>query len=95
MSYLHIGGPIYKCILIIGHQISNSMSSNLFQLTHTHVVIIGFSFVYMHQYIKILVVCPCVREGCGRGRNEFAGRVQNHHVRFSSHVQSERNELLA
>ena len=27
-----------------------------------------------------------VRDGCGRGRNEFAGRVQNHHVRFSFHV---------
>ena len=25
-----------------------------------------------------------VRDGCGRGRNEFAGRVQNHHVRFRS-----------
>ena len=24
-----------------------------------------------------------VCDGCGRGRNEFAGRVQNHHVRFS------------
>ena len=26
-----------------------------------------------------------MRKGCGRGRNEFAGRVQNHHVRFSFH----------
>ena len=34
-----------------------------------------------HQYIKILVVC----DGCGRGRNGFAGRVQKHHVRFSFH----------
>ena len=24
-------------------------------------------------------------DGCGRGRNEFAGRVQNHYVRFSFH----------
>ena len=24
-----------------------------------------------------------VCDGCGRGRNEFAVRVQNHHVRFS------------
>ena len=24
-------------------------------------------------------------DGCGRGRNEFAGRVQNHHVRSSCH----------
>ena len=24
-----------------------------------------------------------VRDGCGRGRNKFAGRVQNNHVRFS------------
>ena len=38
-----------------------------------------------YQYIKILVVCPCVCDGCGRGRNKFAGRVQNHHVRFSFH----------
>ena len=29
-----------------------------------------------HQYIKILVVCLSVCDGCGRGRNEFAGRVQ-------------------
>ena len=27
-------------------------------------------------------------DGCGRGRNEFAGRVQNNHVRFSFHVQN-------
>ena len=36
----------------------------------------------------IFLVCPsvCLCDGCGRGRNEFAGRVQNHHVRFSFHV---------
>ena len=28
-------------------------------------------------------MCVCVRDGCGRGCNEFAGRVQNRHVRFS------------
>ena len=27
----------------------------------------------------------CVRDGCGRGRNKFAGRVQNYHVRSSCH----------
>ena len=27
-----------------------------------------------------------VCDGCGHGRNGFAGRVQNHHVRFSFHV---------
>ena len=26
-----------------------------------------------------------MRDGCGCGRNEFAVRVQNHHVRFSFH----------
>ena len=26
-----------------------------------------------------------MRDGCGRGHNEFAVRVQNHHVRFSFH----------
>ena len=26
--------------------------------------------------------------GCGCDRNGFAGRVQNHHVRFSFHVQN-------
>ena len=30
-----------------------------------------------------LCVCPCVCDGCGRDCNEFAARVQNHHVRFS------------
>ena len=38
------------------------------------------------SYIKILVVRPSVCDGCGRGRNRFAGHVQNHHVRFSFHV---------
>ena len=37
----------------------------------------------IYQYIKIFVVCASVCNGCGRGRNEFAGRVQKHHVRFS------------
>ena len=27
-------------------------------------------------------------DGCGRGHNEFAGRVQNHHVRFSFHKKA-------
>ena len=31
----------------------------------------------------ILVVRVCVRDGCGRGCNEFAGRVQYHHGSFS------------
>ena len=38
-----------------------------------------------HQYINVLVVRASVRDGCGRGRNEFEGRVQNHHVHFSFH----------
>ena len=33
----------------------------------------------------LLSVCPSVCDGCGRGCNEFAGRVQNDHVRFSFH----------
>ena len=27
-----------------------------------------------------LRLCVCVCDGCGGGRNEVAGRVQNHHV---------------
>ena len=45
--------------------------------------------MHTKSYIKILVVCPSVRDGCGhcgRGRNEFAGRVQNHHVSFIFNV---------
>ena len=42
---------------------------------------VNMSTVYI-SYIKILVVRLCVCDGCGRGRNEFAGRVQNHHVRL-------------
>ena len=34
----------------------------------------------------LLSVRPSVRDGCGRGRKEFADRVQNHHVRFSFHI---------
>ena len=45
---------------------------------------------YITSFIKILVVCPSVRGGCGRGRNGFAGRVQNHQVRFSFHVHRTR-----
>ena len=37
-----------------------------------------------------------VRDGCGRGRNEFAGRVQNHHVRFrSGHINIAREIKVA
>ena len=44
----------------------------------------------------------CVCDGCGCGRNEFAGRVQNHHVRISFHrnghsnfgVKSQRDKKL-
>ena len=44
-------------------------------------------YIIINQYIKILLVrvCVCVRDGCGRGRNEFVGRVQNRHVCFSFH----------
>ena len=31
----------------------------------------------------MLSVCLSVCDGCRRGRNEFAGRVQNYYVRFS------------
>ena len=34
----------------------------------------------LNQYIKIFVVCVSVCDGCGRGSNEFAGRVQNYRV---------------
>ena len=46
-----------------------------------------------YQYIKILLVCLSVCDGCGRGRNGFAGRVQNHHVRFSFHVYRTKLEM--
>ena len=46
----------------------------------------------INQCTKIFVVRlsvrPSVCGGCGSGRNEFAGRVQNHHVRFSFHKNS-------
>ena len=35
-------------------------------------------------------VCLSVRDGCGGSHNEFAGRVQNYHVRSSCH----RNGLI-
>ena len=35
---------------------------------------------HIYQYIKIFVVCVSVCDGCGRGSNEFAGRVQNYRV---------------
>ena len=46
------------------------------------------------QYIKILLVCLSVHDGCGRGRNGFAGRVQNHHVCFSFHRNGIHNTFL-
>ena len=33
-------------------------------------------------------------DGCGHGHNGFAGRVQNHHVRFSFHVHRTRNSHI-
>ena len=47
----------------------------------------GASAATCHHH-QILVVRPsvCVCNGCGCGRNGFAGQVQNHHVRFSFHV---------
>ena len=33
----------------------------------------------------LLSVCVCVHDGCGRGRYEFVGRVQNYRVRSSCH----------
>ena len=36
--------------------------------------------LFCYQYIKIFVVCVSVCDGCGRGSNEFAGRVQNYRV---------------
>ena len=55
-----------------------------------------YLYIYIYIYIiiyiiKILVVCPSVCDACGRGRNGFAGRVQNHHVHFSFHVYRTRN----
>ena len=40
----------------------------------------------MTNLLCCVSVCVCVRDGCGRGRNEFAGRVQKHHVRFSTEM---------
>ena len=38
----------------------------------------------------LLTVRLSVRDGCGRGHNKFAGRVQKHHVRFSfTYVRSQ------
>ena len=56
----------------------------------THVRVYYHQYIYIYIYILytlrfLLSVCPCVCDGCGRGRNEFAGRVQKHHVRFSFH----------
>ena len=45
-------------------------------------------------YIKILVVRPCVYNGCGRGHNEFTGRVQKHYVRFSFHKNGHTKSFL-
>ena len=46
-----------------------------------------------HQYIKILCVCLSVCDGCGRGHNEFAGRVQNYHVPCAKLSRCHRNFL--
>ena len=49
---------------------------------HVYITCVYLSRFIILSYIKIFLVCPSVRDGCGRGRNKFAGRVQNHHVRF-------------
>ena len=47
------------------------------------------TFIYIYSGVIRFFSCACVRacvcDGCGRGRNEFAGRVQNYRVRSSCH----------
>ena len=43
------------------------------------------NFIGINTLRFSLSVCPCVCDGCGRGCNEFEGRVQKHHVRFNFH----------
>ena len=49
------------------------------------ILMIQCNMLSINQYIRILVVRLFVCDGCRCGRNEFAGRVQNHHLRFSFH----------
>ena len=45
-----------------------------------------YTCIRMHgASINTLRFMLSVCDGCGRGRNEFAGRVQNYHVRSSCH----------
>ena len=53
----------------------------LLEALHVHGLCNLFHLVIsINQYIKIFVVCVSVCDGCGRGSNEFAGRVQNYRV---------------
>ena len=41
-------------------------------------------YIYIYIILRFLLsICVCVRDGCRRGCNEFAGRVQNNHVLLS------------
>ena len=45
----------------------------------------GFSLIKVSLSIHYDFCCVSVCDGCGRGHNEVAGCVQNHHVHISFH----------
>ena len=49
------------------------------------------TIISIHYDFSCVSVRVSVRDGSGPGRNKFAGRVQNHHLRFSFHVHRTRN----
>ena len=70
---------------------SDSVAVELHYITLDYIS--SFFWFYTTLYVIIIIiiiikifVCLSVYDGCERGRSGFAGRVQNHHVRFSFHV---------
>ena len=52
---------------------------------YDNIVIIMYIIINTLILLVCLSVCLSVCDGCGRGHNKFAGRVQNYCVRSSCH----------
>ena len=85
-TYSHYSeNPLELLLVIAAPQLLCDPQEKLHEEQYLHPEYVNNLMTSHYQCIKIFVVGLTVCDGCGRGCNEFAGRVQNHHVRFSFH----------